>query len=220
MVKVGQVTKAIDDQGIDLYKKPNFSVDYKPIDIDGMIEVELQKASRKAVNIKSLEGVLNLYNPTIENKGIVEIKNFKNRTNENLLPANFSLKLVYLTKESITKKKEEMQKKKEEDIKKLPEATRKLAETLVGLFDNLSELGDAKTEITFMREGDQEKLIDIYFIDNNGEKVERNGYYSSGNMITYPFSKEIEPNWTMVLNIESDLSTKKIPFKLTNIALP
>lgn len=219
-IKLGTVTKATDDQGIDLFKKNTFGDSYKPIEIDGKIEIELQKASRKALAIKTLEGTINLYNPTVENKGIIEVKNFTNKTNQNLLPATFPLKLLYLTKESLTKYKADMQKKKEEDIKKLPELQRKMAESLLGLFDSIGDMGDPKTEVTFLRDGLEDKLIDVYFLNKEGEKIERNGYFSSGQMITYPFSKEIQPDWTMVLNIETDLSIKKIPFKLTNITLP
>jgi hypothetical protein len=219
-IKLETVTKAFDDQGIDLFKKNTFGDSYKPIEIDGKIEVELQKASRKALTIKTLEGTINLYNPTVENKGIVEVKNFTSKTNQNLLPATFPLKLLYLTKESLTKYKADMQKKKEEDIKKLPELQKKMAETLLGIFDNMDSFGDPKTEVTFLRDGLEDKLIDVYFLNKAGEKIERNGYYSSGQMITYPFSKEIQPDWTMVLNIETDLSIKKIPFKLANVILP
>ena len=219
-IKLAQITKATDDQGLDLFKKNTFDTKYNAIDIDGNVEVEIQKASRKAATIKSLEGIIHLYNPTIENKGELRIQNLTKKTNENLLPASIPLKLVYLTKESLTKYKTDMQKKKEEDIKKLPEATRKMAEALLGLFDNLSEISDAETELTFLMEGDESKLVDIYFIDDKGEKIERNGYFKSGSLITYPFSKKIEPNWTMVINVETDQSIKKIPFKLSNIVLP
>lgn len=219
-IKLAQVTRAVDDQGLDLFKKNTFDAKYNPIDIDGTVEVEMQKASRKATTIKSLEGIIHLFNPTIENKGELRILNFTKKTNENLLPATIPLKLIYLTKESLTKYKAVMQKKKEEDIKKLPEATRKMAEALLGLFDNLSEISDAETELTFLMEGDEEKLVDLYFIDEQGEKIERNGYFKSGSLITYPFSKKIEPKWTMIINVESDQSIKKIPFKLSNIVLP
>lgn len=222
-IKLEKVSKAVDDQGIDLFKESSWGNKYNPIDIDGTVEVELQKASRKAQTIKQLEGTVLLYNPTIENKGLIQVKNFKSKTTTNLLPNNYPLKLLYLTKESLEKYKAEMQKKKEEDIKKLPEATRKLAESLMGLFDSLGEMGDEKREVVFLREGkeaDYDKLVDMYFLDENGEKVERNGYFSSGNLITYPFSKDIQPNWTMVLNIETEQSIKRIPFKLQNINLP
>lgn len=222
-IRLGAVTKAVDDQGIDLFKENTWGNKYNKIEIDGIIEIELQKASRKAQTIKNLEGNMLLYNPTLANKGEIHIKDFGKKTTTNLLPANYPLKLIYLTKESLLKYKAEMTKKKEEDLKKLPEASRKLAESLMSLFDGLDDLGDEKREVVFLREGtekDREKLVDIYFIDETGEKIERNGYFSSGNIITYPFSKDIQPNWIMVLNIESEQSIKSIPFKLSNINLP
>ncbi len=222
-IKLGAVTKAMDDQGIDLFKENTWGNKYNKIEIDGIVEIELQKASRKAQTIKVLEGNLFLYNPTIANKGEIQIKDFSKKTTTNLLPNNYPLKLIYLTKESMEKYKADMAKKKEEDIKKLPEATRKLAESLMGIFDGLGDLGDEKREVVFLKEGaekDLDKLVDIYFLDEKGEKIERNGYYSSGTMITYPFSKDIQPNWIMVLNIESEQSIKSIPFKLSNINLP
>ena len=222
-LRLEKITNATDDQGLNLFKESSWGNKYNNIEIDGVVEVELQKASRKAQTIKNLEGSIILYSPTVANKGEIRIKDFKNKTTTNLLPASYPLKLVYLTKQSMEKYKADMQKKKEEDIKKLPEATRKLAESLMGLFDGLSEFGDENREIVFLREGketDFEKLVDIYFLDENGEKVERNGYFSSGNLITYPFSKDIQNNWTMVLNIETDQAIKRIPFKLSNIILP
>ncbi len=222
-IRLEKITKAIDDQGIDLIKESSWGNKYNKIEIDGIVELELQKASRKASVIKSLEGSLLLYSPTVANKGEIQIKDFSKKTAINLLPANYPLKLMYLTKESMEKYKAEMSKKKEDEIKKLPELQRKLAESLMSLFDGLSEFGDAKREVTFLREGDEkvhDKLVDVYFLDEKGEKIERNGYYSSGNMISYPFSKDIQNHWTMVLNIESDQSVKSIPFKLQNIVLP
>ncbi len=222
-IRLDKISKAIDDQGIDLYKTSSWGNKYNKIDIDGIVEVELEKASRKAQVIKALEGNLLIYNPTLANGGEIHVKDFKKKTTVNLLPANFPVKLLYLTKESLTKYKNDMQKKKEVDLKKLPELQRKLAETLLGLFDGLSEFGDENREIVFLREGkeaDYDKIVDIYFLDENNEKVERNGYSSSGSMITYPFSKDIQANWTMVLNIESPTSVKSIPFKLQNIVLP
>ncbi len=222
-IRLEKINKAVDDQGIDLSKESSWGNKYNKIEIDGIVELELQKASRKAQVIKALEGTIILYNPTLANKGEIQIKDFSKKTTTNLLPANYPLKLMYLTKESMEKYKAEMAKKKEDEIKKLPELQRKLAESLMGLFDGLSEFGDAKREVTFLQEGaekDLDKLVDIYFLDEKGEKIERNGYYSSGNLITYPFSKDIQTSWTMVLNIESDQSIKIIPFKLQNIALP
>jgi hypothetical protein len=219
-IKLAQITKAIDDQGIDLFKKNTFDSKYSAIDIDGLVEVEIQKAARKALSIKNLEGTINLYNPSIENKGEIHISNFPKRANENLLPASYPLKLIYLTKESLTKYKADLQKKTEADIKKLPEATRKLAEIFTGLFDSIGEISESETEITFVMEGVEDKLVDVYFIDEKGEKIERNGYFKSNTLITYPFSKKIEPNWQMVINIETEGSVKKVPFKLTNIILP
>ena len=98
-IRLEKITKAIDDQGIDLIKESSWGNKYNKIEIDGIVELELQKASRKASVIKSLEGSLLLYSPTVANKGEIQIKDFSKKTAINLLPANYPIKLMYLTKE-------------------------------------------------------------------------------------------------------------------------
>jgi hypothetical protein len=72
----------------------------------------------------------------------------------------------------------------------------------------------------FVMDGDETKLVEVYFEDPAGKKIERNGYTKSGNLIAYYFNEKPSPNWKLVLNIESAGSIKKIPFTLTNIDLP
>jgi hypothetical protein len=222
-IRLGSITRAVDDQESNLYKISTWGNRYKKIGKDGSVEIEIQKAAREAKLIKELEGEIYLYAPSGENESEIRINEFRAKTNENFLPTNFPLKLYYLTRNSLGKFKAETLKKKSKYLNNLPEDLRKLSDLLVGIFEDLEDFGDENRDIVFLRDGDEQekdKLIDIYFLDENNNKIEKNGLFSGGPLITYTFPKDINPNWSMVINIETEPSIQKIPFKFENLKLP
>ncbi|MCC9018340.1 hypothetical protein [Flavobacterium lipolyticum] len=220
-VKISKITKAIDDQGIDLLNEDEKSNDYSKIDQTAKIKLEIKIPARKAKTIKELSGEVSLYNPNQANGSEIKITNYQNKTNVNLLPGKSGIEIIYLTKESYTKYVQENKNKKEEELKKLPEAARLMAQGLLGAFDGLFSSGDTDdNQVYFYVNGDKSKFVDLYFEDTAGKKIERNGSMSSNSLFTYYFEEKPNPNWKLVINIESDKSIKKIPFKLVDIELP
>ncbi|WP_202702230.1 hypothetical protein [Flavobacterium sp. UGB4466] len=220
-VKISKITKAIDDQGIDLLNEDEKSNDYSKIDQTAKIKLEIKIPARKAKTIKELSGEVSLYNPNQANGSEIKIANYQNKTNVNLLPGKSGIEIIYLTKESYTKYVQENKNKKEEELKKLPEAARLMAQGLLGAFDGLFSSGDTDdNQVYFYVNGDKSKFVDLYFEDTAGKKIERNGSMSSNSLFTYYFEEKPNPNWKLVINIESDKSIKKIPFKLVDIELP
>lgn len=220
-VKVSKITKAMDDQGLDLLdNEDDNDFEYEEIDEEGRVRFETKIPSRKATVIKELSGELSLYGPTEANGGILKIPNYQAKANTNLLPESAGVKMVYLTPASIEKYKNEQNQKKEEELKKMPAAAREIAELLMNALDGFSGFGDDENQAMFVMDGDETKLVEVYFEDPAGKKIERNGYTKSGNLIAYYFNEKPSPNWKLVLNIESAGSIKKIPFTLTNIDLP
>jgi hypothetical protein len=219
LVKIAKILTIVDDQGLDLIKEVE-NYRYEEIDNNAQVKIETKIPSRKASSIKEISGEIILYNPTDVNGAIIKISDYRSKTNVNLLPTTTGAQLVYLTKESIEKYAKDQKLKKEEEIKKLPEPVRKVAEEIVKAFDGLSNFSDSPNEITFLIQGDESKLVDLYFENENGQKIKRNGSSQINNLITYSFSENLNPNWKLVLNIENNASIKKVPFSLTNIILP
>lgn len=220
-VKINKITKAIDDQGVDLINEDRTNFDYSKIDQTAKIKLETKIASRKAKTIKELSGEVYLYNPNAVNGSEIKIPNYQKKTNVNLIPGKSDIQIVYLTKESYAKYVQENKDKKAEELKKLPEAARQLAEGLLGAFDGLFSSDDSdRNQVSFYVNGDKSKFVDLYFEDATGKKIERNGSMRNSNLFTYYFEENPNPNWKMVINIETDKSTKKIPFKLVDIELP
>lgn len=219
LVKISKIFTLVDDQGINLVKEEgDFS--YEEIDNDAQVKIETKTPSRKASVIKQISGELTLYNPTDGNGAIIKISDYQTKTNTNLLPSTSGVQLVYLTKESVEKYAKEQKLKKEEEIKKLPEPVRKMAEEIVKAFDGFSSFSDSPDEITFLIQGDESKFVDMYFENESGQKIKRNGYSKSNSLITYSFRENLNPNWKLIFNIENNASIKKVPFNLTNVILP
>ncbi len=182
--------------------------------------MQIKIPSRKATVIKEISGEISLYAPTEANGGIMKISNYQAKTGTNLLPDNAGVKLIYLTPASVEKYTKEQNQKKEEELKKMPAAAREMAELLMNALEGFSGFGDDANQAMFVMDGDETKLVELYFEDAKGEKVERNGYAKSGNLIAYYFDEKPSPNWKLVLNIETAGSVKKLPFTLRDIDLP
>lgn len=219
LVKISKILSVIDDQGVNLIKEED-NYRYEEIDNNAKVKIETKIPSRKSTVIKEISGEIILYNPTDMNGAIIKITDYQNKTNANLLPSTAGVQLVYLTKESVEKYSNDQKLKKEEDLKKLPEPARKMAEEILKSFDGLINFSDSPSEPTFLIQGDESKFVDLYFENENGQKIKRNGYSQRNNLITYSFNEKPNPNWKLVLNIENNASVKKVPFNLINIALP
>ena len=219
--KISNISKAIDDRGIDLIDEDKIENKYIEISEYAVLTFETKIPSRKADVIKEIAGEISLYNPTEQNGGIIKIPNYQNKTNVNLLPNNSQVQLLYLTKESIEKYVKENKAKKEEELKKMPEIARKMVEGLISGFEELfGEKRDDQNQAFFYINGDDSKVVDIYFEDINGKIVNYNGKSTSNGLISYYLSEKPNPNWKLILKVESVNSTKKVPFKIVNIELP
>lgn len=220
-VKISKISKAIDDQDLDLIDEKHVEYNYLNLDNDSKIEFDLKIPSRKAVEIKEISGEISLYNPTELNGGLVKIANYTSKTNHNLLPNNSPVQIVYLTKEFLDKYIKANKDKKEEELKKMPEIARKMTEALLVAFDGLFGFDDDNgSQAYFYISGDDSKFVELYFEDVNAKKIERKGNSSNNGLYSYSFGEKLNPNWKLILSIESGASTKKVPFKLLDIELP
>ncbi len=222
-IRLNQIIKALDDQNQDLIKQSTWGNKYSKISENGIIEIELRKSAREAKKIKELEGNIALFMPSFETNSEVHVPHYKSFTNRNLLAPKLPFKLYYITRSSLIKLKSETKLNQNDIIKNLYGEATKLSKILNMLFNDFEIFGDEKREIVLLRDGNEndiEKLIDVYFLDENNNKIEKNGFYSGGPLITYTFANDISPLYTMVIKVETAESMKIIPFKFENINLP
>ena len=219
-VKIGKITKAVDQQGLDLID-PEFSGSYEDISNTAAIaKLKTKVASRKASVIKELAGEIKMYNPSESNGGIMKIKDFAKKANTNLTPALSDTKVIYITKESYEKIKKDKETTRDAEIQKLPKEAKEVALLLTDLVDAFAYVEFSGKEAVFIVEGDKSKLVDMYFENAAGKRLDGNGSMISGDVNVYYFNETIKPTFRMVLQIEYPTSVKTIPFKLTNIDLP
>jgi hypothetical protein len=219
--KVTNITKATDDQGLDLIAEDTKNTKYADISgTSASVSLVLLPSSRKAETIKEISGEVWLFAPTEANGGIVKVKTFGKSTNKNLIPGVTGLSLMYVTKESVDKMNAEQKSKKEAELKKQPKEIQELANELMNLVDAFTSMSGTGNEISFYINGEENKLINLYFEKPDGSKIENNGWFSSGTLKTYYFNEEIKETYTLVLTVEANAAVKKIPFSLKGVDLP
>lgn len=220
LAKISTLTKAIDDLDLDLWDDDANDFEYEEIEEGARVRLVTKVPSRKATVIKELSGVIHLYNPTEANGGTIKISDYQLKANTNLLPETAGVKVVYLTKASMDQYTKDQKTKKEAELNKLSGVAKEMAELLIQAFEGLSDFGDDPNQATFILDGDENKLVDLYFEDASGKKIDRNGYTKSGNIIAYYFDEKPDAKWKLVLNVETTASIKKVPFTLSDIDLP
>lgn len=219
--KILKINRIQDDQGLDLIDEEKINYSYTKIEQDAKIELEVKVPSRKAGMIRELSGEICLFNPSETNGSIVKVTNYQNRTNTNLLPEGSPVQIMYLTKESLAKYVKENKEKTSEELKNMPEIAREMTEGLLSAFEGFFGFDENDpNQAFFYISGDESKLVEMYFEDAKGIKVERNGSTSSNNLLAYFYDEKPKPAWKLVFNIETPASVKIIPFHLTDIELP
>jgi hypothetical protein len=217
--RIAELTKAEDDKGLDLKMEEKYWK-YEPIDGTARVRLLIHNSSREAKLLKELSGSINLFSPSETNGGTLKITNYDQQTNKNLTPKVEDLKVIYFTKASRDKFLNEQKAKSKADLDKLSKDAKSLIDSLLEAFEGLGNMDSDPKMASFVFLGDTNKLIDLFFEDNAGKKIMNNGRMSSSNVYTYYFDQDLNPNWKLVLNIESQDAIKKVPFILSNIDLP
>ena len=211
-VKISSITKATDDQDLDLLKEDAYKdFEYEQIEEVANLKFETKVPSHKATFFKELSGEISLYNPSEANGSIIKVSNYQTKTNTNLLPNTAGLQIMYLTKQSM----EKYTKEHKEQLESNPNT----AEGLIKAFEEFSDYAGDPNQAIFYIEGDQTKLTNFYFEDAKGEKIDNSGSRFN-NIFSFDLKEKPNPTWKLVIVIETETSVKKVPFKLVNIELP
>lgn len=216
--RINKITTIINDQNenIKIYNElfPEKFNGYLNLFRNNLIEVKTKLSSRKATKITELSGEITLYYPNLSKGEIQRISNIQKRINKNLLVNTDSLQLFYTTKDSISA------------FEKRQKAL-KTSNFNTSSIDNLffSSLEDRLTNLElkhayFYQIGNLNKLIDLYFEDENGKRVPHEGYSNFGNMIAFSFKQNIGKDWKVVAVLDPISDFKTVPFTVKNIILP
>lgn len=223
-VKIGKITKAVDNLGNTLSEKTSsFGQDYKD---RNEVSFKLTAPLRNATELSTVEGVISYFSPTVENKGKVEVTKPLDRYNSNFLKgADPSVKLILIDEEGLKKMKSENEatfNKEMERLKKenaIEEKVEGLMSGFKDFFDGLFNSGSYGSALNFYVEDPEKKIVSINVYDEKGTKVS-NGYFSSGSQMSITLNEEPKNTWRVDVLLENPKALKEYKFKLNNVFLP
>jgi hypothetical protein len=215
------ITKALDDSGRNLMADDTKKTEFAKMDRSGRstIRIKLKNPARKASVIKELSGELEMFVPGRDRKSTSVITNFLSKTGRKLSdPAlkDAHVDIAILTKaeyDKIAKRAKEEQ--SAAAAKELGDAMVKAFSTLFG---SLMEVGE--NSIILSIKDTEKKVIDIEFFDVSGEKIENQGSMTMADTKVFQFDKPMPKDARMKIFLATSKSLVRVPFTLTDIALP
>ena len=218
--RIGAISKATDDQGIDMISEEEKDTEYKEIAVNTRIPIALKSASRKASSIKEINGFVKLYTPSEGNGSMIRIDHLLNRSNPRLLPDGLPLQVSFVHPDSVNVANKQPAVNKDSQVKSANAAGKALAEAFSGIMQGFFRMDEGDNQLSFLVEGDRSKLVDIKFQDETGQPINHSGRMSANHQITYRFRNAPGSNWKVIIYVESEGSVKSLPFSFTNVELP
>lgn len=239
------VEKAVDETGKNLLEEKKTEKDFKEIRLQGenstKLSLALKLSERKASVIRELSGYLEIFLPTKDAKSVITVANIMKGAGKPLTDAALKaagLEVTIWTKEQYEARKraeeERLRKEQEEKRKKGgTEPMQELGELMVeglgkifgGMFGGFDELSD--TSIVLTIKDPNAKLLSIEFEDAKGKPLKTSrssstGSFSNPEMRTSVFDldEKLPDTGRIKFAILTTAAVSKVPFKLTNIALP
>ena len=217
-----QLTEATDTTGRDLIPKGNDENSPRPFGFgqsSGALstEVKLRNPSRNATAIKILKGQVELFNPTEANGGLLTIKGILQHPAEpvqNPALAKYHIQLMYLTKAAYNAKKKEIESQQNGD-QKLGEA---FGQLFKGMFGGM--VSDSKDSIQLYIGDPDKRIIDLKFVDGQGNPLKSNQSWSTDSFRSTSFESPPPPDAQLKIQLATPESLKTYSFQVENIALP
>lgn len=188
---------------------------------DKELSIGFKAPRRDVTEIEKIEGTLEYFTISEENKSKVILPNFINHTNENLLAGSPPLKLILINYNEMKKVygtddyyPEIKRIQQEVGIGKTIEETDVFFSDLFYFQNNNPDL-----ELNFYIE-DPDKIIHKLTVYNSNGKKMSNTYSNSGNRYRISLSEEPLPDWKLEIHIKTKAAIKEIPFQFNNIKLP
>ena len=180
-------------------------------------EVKLRNPSRNATAIKVIKGQAELFNPTEANGGLLTIKGILQHPAEpiqNPALAKYNIQLIYLTKEAYDAKKKEVESQQNGD-QKMGEA---FGQLFKGMFGGM--VSDSKNAIQLYVKDPDKRIIDLKFVDGQGNPLKSSQSWSSDDFRSTDFDSPPPPDTQVKIQLATPESLKTYSFQVENIALP
>ena len=217
-----QLTEATDSTGRDLIPRDNGENSPRPFGFGQSssalsTEVKLRNPSRNATDIKMLRGRVELFNPTEANGGLLTIKGILQHPAEpvqNPALAKYHIQLMYLTKAAYDAKKREIASQQNGD-QQLGDA---FGQLFKGMFGGM--MSDSKNSIQLYMKDPDKRIIDLKFVDGQGNPLKSNQSWSTDNFRSSSFETPPPPDTQLNIQLATPESLKTYSFQVENIALP
>lgn len=222
-----RVRSAADDTGRDLLKPDEDSSTSDATNEESRSSLEktikLKNPARGAKFIQSIQGEIELLQPTPANGGVVVERGFMAKANEPLVsPAlkKWKIQITYFTKEGFEAKKQEYEKQKGSEK---PDAGtqfgKALAEAFGSLFGGMSD--DDENSLRFVVDDPEGHIAGMFFRDKTGKRIDSRGSSRSGSFRNFNLEGGMPPPDTqLVIFLATPETIKKVPFKVEDIPLP
>lgn len=226
------LTAANDDSGKSLIKKEKGFFDKTEFRLDensesAEVEIKLRNPSRKAATIK-LEGTIDMFVPANDPAATIKVVNAKKTAgvpvkSEALQAAKASVLIVAPKKEKEESKTAAKEEAKIEENDDASEAD--LAKGMAEAFSGMFSMGGGPNSVTLEIKDPEGKIQSIEFFDSTGKEIKSNGSSSMGDAKVkltknLDFNSPLPETAEMRIYVATPKAEKKIPFNLTNVALP
>ena len=220
------ITTAVDDTGRDLVDQEKQTSEFVKKNGQSQqcweLSVDLKNPARKATVIKELAGTADLYVPKNDPDSIVKVDEFQKLGGRPI--ASPALIAAGVEAAAYTKEQVDAEKAKQaEEAKKNPKAN--IGDALAGAFGELFNMGGGPNSITVQLTDPKEMVASVEFQDESGNKIQGNGWSSSGNrktkeMKTYNFQSKLPDTTRLVIFLATPKSTVSVPLALKDVFLP
>jgi hypothetical protein len=236
------IERAVDETGKNLLEDKKVEKGFIEINLQGenntKLSLELKLSERKAAVIKDISGYLEIFLPAKDPKSVITVANIMQGAGNPI--TNAALKSAGLEVTVWTREQYEVRKKAEEErVRKEQEAKRKkggaesleelgglmvegLSKIFGGMFGGFDELSENSIVLTI--KDPNAKLLHIEFQDAQGKPIKVGSSSSSGNQEgktkVFDPDEKLPDTARVKFAVLTPASISKVPFKLTNVALP
>jgi hypothetical protein len=221
------VTNAIDDTGVDLVRPDSLTSEFQSVDSKRPVKSKLKSPARNAVAIKELSGDVELFCPQKDPAATVVVDSFRKHTGTPI--ESDALKSAQIQVAAWTPDQyQALEKKREAEA---PEAVKSLQRQahnqFLERFGN-QNAGTGPNDFIFTINGAQEKLIGFEFRDRAGKTIPNRGsgvgYKQQGpqmeRTLSYHFDERLPDTTKLVIFVAIPTALVKMPFRLSDVALP
>jgi hypothetical protein len=223
-VRQVRVTRAEDELGRDLVLRDRTEIigSSGPSRRSGPLrgEVRLRNPSRNASVIKVLEGEAELFNPTVENGGILTLRDILTKPAELVQHPTLQkhgIQLMYLTKASFDAKKADTEAQARGNAEsKLSDA---FSELFSGMFGGMMS-SDSPNSIKLYVKDPEKRVLEVEFQNGQGQPLKRRSSWTSNDLRNYDFDAPPPADTQVLIHVATPEAIQAVPFRLENIALP